>query len=103
MRRGDRPRDDSMKIQSLRNPLDLIREAITATDHNHTSQSHPDRIYPSDATDTLSCTRRRWAVEYLPNQPADTTVTISDLAEHVAARENDCTVTELSSRPRERV
>jgi hypothetical protein len=30
-------------------------------------------------------------------------VTISDLSEHVVARENDCTVMELSSKQRERV
>jgi hypothetical protein len=43
------------------------------------------------------------AVEYLAEQPPDGTVTISDLSEHVAARENNCTVTELSSTQRERV
>ena len=43
------------------------------------------------------------AFEYLAEQPPDGTVTISDLSEHVAARENNCTVTELSSTQRERV
>lgn len=51
----------------------------------------------------LSSDRRRWAIEYLADQPADSTVTVSDLAEFVAARENDCTVEELSSKQRERV
>lgn len=39
----------------------------------------------------------------MSDQPPDETVTISDLSEYVAARENDCTVMELSSTQRERV
>ncbi|MFC7230531.1 hypothetical protein ACFQMM_02525 [Saliphagus sp. GCM10025308] len=51
----------------------------------------------------LSSDRRRWAIEHLADQPSDSTVTVSDLAEEVAARENDCTISELSSKQRERV
>lgn len=53
--------------------------------------------------DILSSERRRWAIEYLANQPPDDVVTVSDLAEAVAAEENECTVKELSSKQRERV
>ncbi|WP_456071263.1 DUF7344 domain-containing protein [Halosimplex aquaticum] len=92
-----------MRMQSLRNPLSRFREAITRERHSHTSQSHVTPIEPSDAIEILSCARRRWAVEYLADQPADDPVTISDLAEHVGAREADCSVKELSSKQRERV
>ncbi|WP_312908289.1 DUF7344 domain-containing protein [Natronosalvus caseinilyticus] len=51
----------------------------------------------------MSSDRRRWAIEHLADQPPDDVVTVSDLAEAVAARENDCTVNELSSKQRERV
>ena len=46
---------------------------------------------------------RRWAIEYLADQPPDSTVTVSDSAKLVAVRENDCTVEELDSKQRERV
>jgi len=91
-----------MKMQ-ICNPVSRIREAITPARHNHTSQSHVTPIDHSDAIEILSCARRRWAVEYLADHSADATVTISDLCEHVAARENNCTVMELSSKQRERV
>lgn len=91
-----------MKMQ-ICNQLDRIREAFTRTRHSHTSQSHVTPIHHSDAIDIMSCTRRRWAVEYLAGQPPHETVTISDLSEHVPARENDCTVMELASEQRERV
>lgn len=85
------------------NPISRIKAAITRERHSHTSQSHVTPIEPSDAIEILSCARRRWAVEFLADQPPDEIVTISDLSEHVAARENDCTVGELSSTQRERV
>lgn len=95
-----------MKMQSLRNPISRIKAAVTSSDHSHTSQtsqSLSEPIDPSDAIEILSCARRRWAIEFLADQPPDEPVTISDLSEHVAARENDCTVMELSSTQRERV
>lgn len=91
-----------MKMQ-ICNPVSRIKAAITSTRHSHTSQSHVTPIEPSDAIEILSCARRRLAVQYLADQPPDETVTISDLSEHVAARENGCTVKELSSTQRERV
>ncbi|MFA9517308.1 hypothetical protein ACERIT_08840 [Halopenitus sp. H-Gu1] len=91
-----------MKMQ-ICNPVSRIKSAITRARHSHTSQSHVTPIDHSDLIDILSCTRRRWAVEYLAGQPPNEVVTISDLSEHVAARENNCTVTELSSKQRERV
>lgn len=88
-------------MQSFRNPLSRIKSAITFTHHNHASDlTLPDH---GDAIEILSCARRRWAVEYLAEQPPDETVTISELSEYVAARENDCSVVDLSSKQRERV
>jgi hypothetical protein len=92
-----------MKMQSLRNPLARIKTSLTSSDYSHTSQSHVIPINHSDAIEIMSCTRRRLAIEFLADQPTDEKVTISDLSEHVAARENDCTVRELSSKQRERV
>ncbi|WP_425499293.1 DUF7344 domain-containing protein [Natronosalvus caseinilyticus] len=51
----------------------------------------------------LSSDWRRWAIEYLSDHPPDSTVTVSDLAEHVTAKQNECAVQELSSKQRERV
>jgi len=91
-----------MKMQ-ICNPLSHIKNALTATDHSHTSQPQVTPIDHNEVLSILSSDRRRWAVEYLADQSADSTVTVSDLAEFVAARENDCTVEELSSKQRERV
>lgn len=89
-----------LKINSL---IDRFKSAITSSDHTHRSQSHVTLIDHSDALDILSSERRRWAIEVLADHPPDATVTASDLAEEVAARENDCSVAELSSKERERV
>lgn len=91
-----------MKMQ-IRNPISRIREAVTRTRHSHTSQSQVTPIDHSDAMDILASERRRWAIEYLADQSPDDVVTVSDLAEAVAAKENDCTVKELTSKQRERV
>ncbi|WP_449406672.1 DUF7344 domain-containing protein [Natronorubrum thiooxidans] len=68
------------------------------TSHTHTSQSHITPIDHSEVLTILSSDRRRWAIEYLAEQPPNDVVTVSDLAEEVAARENDCTVNELTTK-----
>lgn len=95
-------------MQSLRNPVSRIKSAITTWVHTHSSQSpssqsHVTPIDHSDAIDILSCTRRRWVIEFLAGQRSDEKITISHLSEQIAAMENDCTVKELSSKQRERV
>ena len=85
------------------NPISHIKAAITRSRHSHTSQSHVTPIEHGEVLTMLSSDRRRWAIEYLADQPADSTVTVSDLAEEVVTRENDCTVQKLSSKQRERV
>jgi len=91
-----------MKLQ-INSLIDRFRSAITSPDHTHRSQSHVTDIDHSDAMDILSSGRRRWAIEVLADHPPDSTVPVSDLAEEVAARENDCSVEELTSAQRERV
>lgn len=64
----------------------------TDTDIDHTEVLH-----------ILADDRRRYALEYLAAQPTGKTVSLSDLAEVVAARENDCSIEAITSTQRERV
>lgn len=99
---GDHAPEYSMKME-FTNLIGRLRSAVTSSNHTHNSQSHVTDIDHSDAMDILSSKRRRWAIEALADHPPDATVTVSDLAEEVAARENNCSVAELSSKERERV
>lgn len=56
----------------------------------------------NDAMELLKNQRRRWVVRHLARADAET-VELGDLAEAVAARENDCTPRELTSNQRKRV
>ena len=70
--------------------------ADAATDPTHESVVHSKDVL----FDILKNERRRRALEYLREEP---TTTLSDLAEHVAALENDKSVRELTSSERKRV
>ena len=85
----------------IRNPINRIRDVVT--NHSHVSQSHVPDIDHSEALTILSSERRRQTIEYLADQPPDTPIPGSDLAEAVAAMEHDCTVNELTSQQRKRV
>jgi hypothetical protein len=91
-----------MKLQ-INSLIDRFRSAITSLDHTHRSQSHVTDIDHSDVLDLLSSDRRRWAIQALAAEPSSERVPLSDLAEQVAARENDCSVEELTSQQRKRV
>jgi hypothetical protein len=91
-----------MKMQ-FSNPLDRIREAVSFDTNTETEPEPPTVITHAEAVEILSSERRRWVIEFLADQEPTATVTLSDLAEHVASRENACTVRELSSQERERV
>lgn len=80
-----------------------IKTAITRARHNHTSQSHVTEIDHSEVLTILLSDRRRWAIQFLADQPPTDPVTVSDLAEAVGAKENDCSISELPSKQRERV
>jgi hypothetical protein len=88
-----------MKMQ-FRNPLDRLRKAVSLDTNTETPRTV---ITHAEAVEILSSERRRWVIEYLASKEPDATVTLSELSEHVAARENACTVRELSSQQRERV
>lgn len=82
-------------------PLARIKQAITVIRPKPDPPDTP--ISHQTAIDIMACARRRQAIEILAGKPADASISISDLAEHVAALENDCSVEELSSQQRERV
>ena len=93
------------RIKRANRPLNKIISRITRARESHTTQS------PSTDTDIdhskvlhiLADDRRRYALEYLAAQPTGETVSLSDLAEVVAARENDCSIQAVTSSQRERV
>lgn len=62
----------------------------------------PERELPLDITfEILKNSRRRTVLQYLRNE--EDTVTIGELAEHIAAIENDTTVQQLNAQQRKRV
>lgn len=90
-----------MKMQ-FSNPLDRLRKAVSL-DTNKNPDPPVTAITHDEAVDIMASERRRWVIEYLAGEEPTATVTLSELSEHVAARENDCTIRELSSQQRERV
>lgn len=65
-------------------------------------QEPPERDLPLDLTfEILKNRRRRTVLEYLRNE--SDTVTVGELAEHIAAIENDTTVQQLNAQQRKRV
>lgn len=91
-----------MKMQ-LSNPLSRIFDAVTRSQHTHTTHQHSTDIDYDDTLEILANERRRYTLEYLADKPADESLSVSDIATYVAAQENDCTADELSSQQRERV
>jgi hypothetical protein len=90
-----------MKMQ-FRNPLDRLRKAVSL-DTNKNADPPVTAITHDEAVDIMASERRRWVIEYLAGKEPTATVTLSELSEHIAARENSCTIRELSSQERERV
>ena len=95
-----RPSIPTMKL-NIRNPINRIRDIVT--NHSHESQTHITDIDHAEVITLLSSERRRHTIEFLANQPADETVPVSDIAEGVAALENNCTPEELTAEDRRRV
>lgn len=69
-------------------------------DESEAENHQQPRIDTGDAFDILGTERRRTIVEALDREP---TWTLSDLAEHVAAVENDCARQRVKSKQRKRV
>lgn len=68
---------------------------------DRTDDSDEVRLSDDDVFEVLYNRRRRGVIRYL--RDGDGTATVSDLAEHIAAKENDITVQQLSSYERKRV
>jgi hypothetical protein len=79
---------------------DAPPEPEVTEDEQPVEQTTPD--LPLDVTfEVLKNRRRRLVLEYL--RDAEDTVTIGELAEHIAAIENDTTVQQLNAQQRKRV
>lgn len=92
------------RIKRVNRPLNKLISRITRTREHHASQS-PSTDTDIDHSKVLSILaddRRRYALEYIAAQPVGKSVSLSDLAEVVAARENDCSIEEVTSTQRER-
>jgi hypothetical protein len=63
--------------------------------------SDTDQLTQDTVFDILSSSRRRYVLYYL--RTVGEPIELTELAEHVAAWENDCTVEELTSQQRKRV
>ena len=71
-------------------------------DDTTTETEQPEAELPLDITfEILKNSRRRTVLEYLRDE--EDTVTIGELAEHIAAIENDTTVQQLNAQQRKRV
>lgn len=84
-------------------PITKILNIITHARIRHNSQPQGTAILHSEALDVFSSDRRRYTLEYLADHQSGDTVTTSDLAEFVAAREHECAVGEVTSDQRSRV
>ena len=88
-----RPSTPIMKMH-IHNPISRILDVVT--NHSHVSQSHVTSFDLDEALSLLNSERRRNTIEFLADQPPDTPIPVSDLAEAVAAMEHDCTVDALT-------
>ncbi|NLV06477.1 hypothetical protein GOC83_10095 [Haloarcula rubripromontorii] len=81
----------------------VLRDASTETgsDTAIESDAEPDELSRDDAFEMLSNRRRRYAIQFLSGTPGPTS--LSDLAEQVAAWENETSVAEISASERKTV
>ena len=87
--------------QTYRSPLRKINAFVA---HRRTDHIPSDTdINYSEALHILADDRRRHAIEYLASNPTGLQVPLSDLANVVAAQENDCSIEAVTSTQRERV
>ncbi|EMA11822.1 MULTISPECIES: DUF7344 domain-containing protein [Haloarcula] len=73
----------------------------TGSDTAIESDTEPDELSRDDAFEMLSNRRRRYAIQFLSGTPGPTS--LSDLAEQVAAWENETSVAEISASERKTV
>ncbi|WP_449404893.1 DUF7344 domain-containing protein [Haloferax elongans] len=87
----------------LTNFIRRLREITAPSTHDQTSQPYATDIEYSDVLNLLTSDRRRWVIQLLASEPTGETIPLSKLAEQVAAKENNCSVSELTSQQRKRV
>lgn len=87
------------ETQPRTSPLTKLVDIITRTRHS----SQPAETDHTEALDVLASDRRRYIIEYLADQHPGETMSTSDLAEYVAARENECEISKVTSEQRSRV
>jgi len=78
-----------------------LRTALPATTPTYAMEQDNTELTRDRIFDILSSPRRRYVLYFLRSEP--TPIQLTDLAEHVAAWENDTTVEELSTQQRKRV
>ena len=74
---------------------------MTATTPTHRDSKNPVPIPVEDAIDSINNFRRRQVI--LLTADATEALTVSDLAEQIAATENDCPANQLTAQQRKRV
>lgn len=89
--------------QSRTSPLTKLVDLIARVRRRPRTHPQGTAISHSEALDILASDRRRYIIEYLADRQPGETVTTSDLAESVAAREHECGVGEVTSDQRSRV
>lgn len=70
-------------LEKLADQFTCTREEDLTTDPS---------IDPPDALDVLAFSRRRHAIEYIATQNRDNAVPVGEIAEYIAAIENDCPI-----------
>lgn len=86
------------RLRRVHCPLNKFISRLTRTRarHTDTDTDHTEVLH------ILADDRRRYAIEYLADQPVGERVSLSDLADVVASRENDCSIQEISSNQHKR-
>lgn len=77
------------------------RRSSTGTPSDDSPSEEPEALSPDDIFHILQTNRRRDAISYLLDREGP--VKMSDIAEHVSAKEHETTVAELTSTQRQRV
>lgn len=73
------------------------------TQEPSSGESFEEDLDRDDIFHILQCRRRRLVLKYLQEYDGDGPASMSEIAEHIAARENNTTVTALRSQERQRV
>lgn len=81
-------------LEKLADPFRRTREEDITTEPT---------IDPADALNVLSFARRRYAIEHLAAQDRDNAIPVREIAEYIAAEENDCPIEAVTSEERTRV